>query len=215
MLINLVKKDFLLIRKYLLLFILFVAVAPVYMSWQTQSSSFHSLIFFLMATVTELTIYLQIAKFEDQYKGSALLCATPYTRNTFIEAKYLFLFIVFIGMIVIQIIMSFIVPMVMDRLTVQTVGITFMMLSVLFGILIPVQIKIGYDKAKLIFIVITFFVPFVIPSLIRWFQSLNIHFTVTLPLPEIVQAWLPAFIGLAIAVVSMLISLRLYAKKDL
>ncbi|MDD9149153.1 ABC-2 transporter permease [Sporolactobacillus sp. CQH2019] len=215
MLINLVKKDFLLIKKYLLFFILFVAVAPVYMSWQSSSSSFHSLIFFLVAIVTELVLYLQIAKLEDQYKGAALLCATPYTRNTFIEAKYLFLFIVFIAMVVIQMIISLIAPTVLGRLTVQAVAITFMALSLLFAVLIPVQIKIGFDKAKLIFLVIIFFVPFTISPVIKWFQSLNLHFTVPLPLPTGIQAWLPIFIGMVFAAVSMLISLKIYAKKDL
>lgn len=215
MLINLVKKDFLLIKKYLILFILFAAVAPVYLDWRSASSSENSLILFLVIFVVELTLYLQISKLEDQYKGSALLCATPYTRNTFIEAKYLFLLIVFIGMMIIQIMTSFIVPSITDGLTIKTVGITFLTLSLLFGILIPVQIKIGYDKAKLIFLVIIFFVPFILSPFVRWVQTLPFHLTLTLPLPQVVQTWLPCILGFVIGFVSMFISLKIYAKKDL
>lgn len=215
MLINLVKKDLILVKKYLLFLVAFTAAAPVYLASKMRVEDSGSILFFVIALMLEYVLFSQISKIESDSKGAALICATPYTRSAFVKAKYLFLLVAFIGIIIIQIITSFFFQAIMGRLTIYTIGVTFLVLSISFGILIPVQFKFGYDKTRFIFFFIIFFVPFVSPSMIRWFQSRHFAFTVPFSLSPNMQGALFSLIALIIGFVSMAITLKIYAKKDL
>ncbi|MGE7882450.1 ABC-2 transporter permease [Bacillus sp. NPDC094077] len=215
MLINLVMKDFMLVKKYFLILLVFAAIAPIYVSTQIQLNDGGLVGFLLTVLLMEHILFGTISKFEDQYKGAALLCATPYTRNAFVKAKYLFLFVIFICVSLIRIITSIIIPSGIEKLSVNALGITFLIFSILFGILLPVQFKFGYDKTKIISFFTVFLIPFVAPTLIKGVQSIHIDFTITFPFPQIIQEWMPCFISLIISLVSMIISLKIYAKKDL
>ncbi|MBE5105480.1 ABC-2 transporter permease [Bacillus thuringiensis] len=215
MLINLVMKDFMLVKKYFLILLVFAAIAPIYVSTQIQLNDGGLVGFLLTVLLMEHILFGTISKFEDQYKGAALLCATPYTRNAFVKAKYLFLFVIFICVSLIRIITSIIIPSDIEKLSVNALGITFLIFSILFGILLPVQFKFGYDKTKIISFFAVFLIPFVAPTLIKGVQSIHIDFTITFPFPQIMQEWMPCFISLVISLFSMIISLKIYAKKDL
>ncbi|MRB24889.1 ABC-2 transporter permease, partial [Bacillus thuringiensis] len=79
-----------------------------------------------------------------------LLCATPYTRSAFVKAKYLFLLVVFLCASIIRMIISIIIPSGIENLSINALGITFLVVSILFGILLPFQFKFGFDKTKMI-----------------------------------------------------------------
>lgn len=215
MLINLVMKDFMLVKKYFLILLVFAATAPIYISTQIQLNDGGLTGFLLTVILMEHILFSTISKFEDQYKGAALLCATPYTRSAFVKAKYLFLFLIFICASIIRIIISVIAPLGIENLSAIALGITFLTLSILFGVLLPVQFKFGYDKTRIISFFTTFLTPFVAPTLIKGVQSSHIDFTNIFPFPQIIQEWMPCFISLIIGFVSMIISLKIYAKKDL
>ncbi|MED2944131.1 ABC-2 transporter permease [Bacillus swezeyi] len=215
MLINLIIKDFMLIKKYLLILLAFTAIAPIYLSSQLQLSDGGLASFLLTVLLVEYILFGTISKAEDKYKGAALLCATPYTRKTFVKAKYFFVFVIFMFIVVIRIITAIIAPLSIEKLSVDALGITFLTLSIIFGVLLPLQFKFGYDKTRFISFVIIFLIPFVSPVLIREIQSNPFSFTITLPFPQIIQAWLPCLVSLIIGFISMIISLKIYAKKDL
>ncbi|WP_276917536.1 ABC-2 transporter permease [Aneurinibacillus aneurinilyticus] len=215
MLINLVLKDLMLVKKYLFVLLVFAAIGPIYISSKVDFNNGGLVGFLLTVLLLEYILFGMVSKFEDKYKGAALLCATPYTRNSFVKAKYLFIFVIFICSVIIHIITSVIMPSGIEKLNITTLGITFLILSIIFGILIPVQFKFGYDKTKLISFFTIFLIPFVFPTVIGWFQSNHISFAITFPFPEIIQAWIPCFLALVIGCVSMVISLKIYAKKDL
>ncbi|MED1739159.1 ABC-2 transporter permease [Bacillus swezeyi] len=215
MLINLIIKDFMLIKKYLLILLAFTAIAPIYLSSQLQLSDGGLASFLLTVLLVEYILFGTISKAEDKYKGAALLCATPYTRKTFVKAKYLFVFVIFMFIVVIRIITAIIAPLSIEKLSVDALGITFLTLSIIFGVLLPLQFKFGYDKTRFISFFIIFLIPFVSPVLIREIQSNPFSFTITLPFPQIIQAWLPCLVSLIIGFISMIISLKIYAKKDL
>ncbi|MGG2091709.1 ABC-2 transporter permease [Bacillus sp. S13(2024)] len=215
MLINLVIKDLMLVKKYLLVLLVFAVIAPIYISSQLELSDDGLVSFLLTVLLLEYILFGTVSKSEDKYKGAAYLCATPYTRNAFVKAKYLFIFVIFICSVIIHIITSVIVPSAIEKLNINALGITCLILSIIFGVLIPVQFKFGYDKTKLISFFIIFLTPFVFPTLIKWFQSSHISFTITFPFSQTIQAWIPCFISLVIGFISMIISLKIYAKKDL
>lgn len=214
MIFNLVIKDFILIKKYLIFLFAFVVIAPIYVS---SSFDFHD----GGLTSTLLTILLvayamfsTVSKLEDKYKGGALLCATPYTRNAFVKAKYLFVFVIYLGIIIIHVTTSIIVPsMVGQQLNTNSLGMTFLIVTVLFGTLIPLQFKYGFDKTRIISFFTIFCTPFVFPAIIRIIQT-N-HATFSVPFPHIIDMLIIWFLSLVIGFVSMVMSLKIYAKRDL
>ncbi|XKK33977.1 ABC-2 transporter permease [Bacillus sp. A17A.1] len=171
--------------------------------------------FLLTVILMEYILFGTVSKFEDQYKGATLLCATPYTRSAFVKAKYLFLFVIFICPSIIRVIISVIAPSGIENLSASALGITFLTLSILFGILLPVQFKFGYDKTKIISLLTAFLIPFVAPTLIRGLQLSQIDFKIIFPFSPTVLTWMPCFISIVIGLISMLLSLKIYAKKDL
>ncbi|MFB6587818.1 ABC-2 transporter permease [Bacillus thuringiensis] len=204
-----------LVKKYFLILLVFAASAPIYLSTQLQLNDGGLVSFLLTVILMEYILFGTVSKFEDQYKGAALLCATPYTRSAFVKAKYLFLFVIFICASIIRVIISLIAPSGIENLSTNALGITFLTLSILFGILFPVQFKFGYDKTKIISLLTAFLIPFVAPTLIRGLQSSHINFKIIFPFSPTVLTWMPCFISIVIGLISMLLSLKIYAKKDL
>lgn len=215
MLINLVIKDFVLLKKYLLILVLAAIAWPIVISYQGDSGSMLFLIPIVLITVLEIAMYLQVSKDEDVSRGSALICATPYTRRTFIEAKYLFIYISFIGILLTQIVASIISPSLQAGLNLTMIGTAFLAVSLLFGALIPCQIKFGFDVVRWIFFGFAFLIPFSLGPMVRWYQSLGIQFSFALSVPDSVQIVLLYVIAVLIALVSMYLSIRIYNKKDL
>ncbi|MGQ0517070.1 ABC-2 transporter permease, partial [Bacillus sp. D-CC] len=80
-----------------------------------------------------------------------------------------------------RIIISVVAPLSIESLSASALGITFLTLSILFGVLLPVQFKFGYDKTKIISLLTAFLIPFVAPTLIRGLQSSNIDFKSIFP----------------------------------
>lgn len=215
MLINLVVKDILLVKRYFFILLVFAAIAPIYLSTQLHLNDGGLIGFLLTVVFMEHILFGTISKFEDQYKGAALLCATPYTRSTFVKAKYLFLLVVFLCASIIRMIISIIIPSGIENLSINALGITFLVVSILFGILLPFQFKFGFDKTKMISFIVVFLTPFVAPTLIKEIQLSHLNFTLPLPFPSIIMAWMPCLISIVISIISMIISLKIYAKKDL
>ncbi|EJQ02151.1 MULTISPECIES: ABC-2 transporter permease [Bacillus] len=215
MLINLVVKDILLVKRYFFILLVFAAIAPIYLSTQLHLNDGGLIGFLLTVVFMEHILFGTISKFEDQYKGAALLCATPYTRSAFVKAKYLFLLVVFLCASIIRMIISIIIPSGIENLSINALGITFLVVSILFGILLPFQFKFGFDKTKIISFIVVFLTPFVAPTLIKEIQLSHLNFTLPLPFPSIIMAWMPCLISIVISIISMIISLKIYAKKDL
>ncbi|PES73194.1 ABC transporter permease [Bacillus cereus] len=204
-----------LVKKYFFIILVFVAITPIYLSTQLQLNDGGLIGFLLTVVFMEHILFGIISKFEDQYKGASLLCATPYTRSAFIKAKYLFLFVVFLCASIIRMITSIIMPSGIEHLSVSALGTTFLVVSILFGVLLPFQFKFGFDKTKIISFIVVFLIPFVAPTLIKEIQLSHLNFTLPLPFPSIIMVWVPCFISIAISLISMIISLKIYAKKDL
>ncbi|MCU4981432.1 ABC-2 transporter permease [Bacillus cereus] len=215
MLINLVVKDILLVKRYFSILLVFAAVAPIYLSTQLHLNDGGLIGLLLTVVFMEHILFGTISKFEDQYKGATLLCATPYTRSAFVKAKYLFLLVVFLCASIIRIITSIIIPSGIENLSINALGITFLVVSILFGILLPFQFKFGFDKTRMISFIVVFLTPFVAPTLIKEIQLSHLNFTLPLPFPSIIMAWMPFLISIVISIISMIISLKIYAKKDL
>ncbi|BBN99732.1 ABC-2 transporter permease [Sporolactobacillus terrae] len=212
MLINLVLKDFILIKKDLLFFMAFAIVAPIYLASQMMASSIS---FFIVVLFIAYLSYNHVMTDEYKYKGTSLLCATPYMRKSVVLAKYLDVFFIFMLCALIQMMTATVVPMYMERLSVSGFSVSLLFFSLFFAILIPVQYKFGYEKTRRIFLVIIFCTPFALGYLMKGLRTHPIHFSYALSFPAMIQHWIPALVGVLITLLSIMLSLRIFARKDL
>ncbi|KOP81335.1 ABC-2 transporter permease [Cytobacillus solani] len=216
MLFHLVKKDFILAKKYLLFMLVFAVIGPmfIYSKLGFDNGSFTS--FLITVLFTEYILFNMVSMQEDKYRGSALLCTTPHTRNGVIKAKYLFVLVIFIGcFLLFNLAVAIGFSTGLARLNIYSIGIALLIISVFFGILIPIQTKFGYEKTKYIFFILIFLTPFILPTIIEWYQSMNFNINFQLPLPQTVMVWVPFVISIFIILISMIISIQIFSKKNL
>lgn len=214
MILSLIKKDFLLVKKYLLPFIIFAIVAPIFIN-ANSTVNIGILSFFMTAIVLEYVLNSMIWQLEDKYKGSVLLCATPYTRKALVEAKYLLVFVIFICNCIIYAITAFIVPVNVTKINISEIGISLLIVAVFFDITIPALYKFGFIKLRNILFIIVFIVPIAGGYIAKGVQSNNINFQYIASLPKIVQNLGPYVLTLIITLISMALSIRIYSRKDL
>ncbi|CAM4043732.1 ABC-2 transporter permease [Mesobacillus zeae] len=156
--------------------------------------------------------------FTQDILRSPLLCTTPYTRRRMIEAKYLFILVIFMGTFLLYNLAVAIGPSKgLERLTTFQIGISLMMVSILFGILIPIQLKIGFERTKYFSFFTIFLIPFIVPAIIEGFQSqgINLQMELVQMLPIYVREWLPIGVSFVIGIISMKISIRIFTAKNL
>ena len=92
MLIHLVRKDFLIVKKYVLLMLAVCVFIPPFMMWRIDDATYVGSKSFILAAIFSVFMLLQYVSLkENQYaKASTLLCATPYPRKLLVLSKYVF-----------------------------------------------------------------------------------------------------------------------------
>lgn len=215
MIFNLVKKDLILAKKYLLFMLVFAAGAPVYLETQTHSISGGLLGFIIAVLFALYMLFNTVSMSEDKYKGAALLSATPYTRKALVKAKYLFILIIFVSCYIIYTLTASLLPMYVTTLSLFALSISFLIVAGYFGIIVPLQYRFGYEKVRYISFFSIFITPFIFPGILKWYQANDIHFQITLPFPQLIQDLLPALLAVVMGLISMAVSVRIYSKKDL
>ena len=193
---------------------IFAIGAPIFIQSKNNLNDGGFLSFFLTVFMTQYLLFNMVSMSEAKYKGSALLCATPYTRNALVKAEYLFLLVIFVCCYVIFTTTVFLASIDMKLLNISVMGISLLTTTLFFGIILPIQYQFGYEKTNFIFRII-FMIPFfVLPSIWNFLKSSNISFQIP-SFPPIIQALFPGFLALLIGYISMIVSIHIYSKKDL
>ena len=101
MIANLVKKDFLLVKKSIAVFlgisILIPLLVVILMKNTTQIQGIGLFVFLYMVILVEVIFMQAVATEEEKSpKATALLCATPYPRKSYVIAKYI-CYLIFYG----------------------------------------------------------------------------------------------------------------------
>jgi len=212
MLLHLVKKDFLLVKKYLPLIMVLPFIMPVII--MVQISQLLGLIAFMISVIyTVFMLYQYVVMAEMKYpKAEALLCATPYSRSTLVKARYVFLLSIFAYCCVAYNILVLIFAKI-EFLTPASYLITLLISVILFGVYAPMQYKLGFEKTKYFFVIVIMGTPFVIPFLMN--ANIKLDFTRLSTLPMFVQYLIPIVAIIAILFISMNVSIKIYSKKEL
>ena len=212
MLLHLIKKDFLIAKKYVWLMLVIVLLIPPFILWRmAEGTGYISFIISAVFAVFMLLMYVSMKEFQYP-KASALLCATPYPRRMVVISKYGFCVIILVVCSMIYWVETLVLPKI-GSFNFEIVMVAFAGISLLIGIYLPIQFKVGYEKTKFFFVVIIMASPFLLPQL----SKIN-----GAPYLAIVNSISPAFLCVAIALISLLIlatsifvSVRIYSQKDL
>lgn len=88
MLLHLIKKDFVIARKYVWLMFIVVLLIPPFIMWRMPELT-GSISFVISAVFAEFMLLMYVSMKEFQYqKASAMLCTTPYPRSLVVMSKY-------------------------------------------------------------------------------------------------------------------------------
>lgn len=215
MLFHLVKKECLLVKKYLLV-MFFVAVAfPPFMTSKTGLNS-GFMIFLITSFVIQLLLTGTVSLAETKYeKGAALLCAIPYTRSLLVKSKYVFDILIFASFCILYTVIAFAFPKYLMLMDWFSIGIVFLLLTIIRGIILPLEYKLGYEKTKYISMIFIMAVPFLLPSLMKNLEAKNINFDIWAMAPSVIVNITPFLLAFVVGIISMITSNKIYSKKEL
>ncbi len=162
----LIKKDFMLLKKYALFIIVILFALPAALAAKSSEVNLvqSTLAFAFEVIYSEFLICRYLAMKEYQYpKAASFLCTLPYTRNMQIASKYLIYFIVFVFCCGAYWIDTLFVPNLVKLNSELIIPVLFAA-SVVYSIYMPVQYQFGYDKSKLIFTFLLIAFPLLIAN---------------------------------------------------
>jgi len=218
---GLLIKDYLTIAKQKKLAVLYVFVA-IMLSFSMDSSfivSYFSLIGSLLVLTT-----LTYDSFDNGYP---FLMSLPVTAKTYVYAKYLFSFLGLLGFWGFSVILQF-ASLILRKesfevLDVLSMDVTFFpMFLFIVGLMLPISLKFGAEKARIILIVI-FGLVFVVGIMGKKLletavKDYHIDFETIIKkldaMPQQVVALSLAGLGILAFVISMMISIGIMKKKE-
>ena len=91
MLFHLVKKEFLIVKKYVLIMLIAAILIPPVMRWRTPE--FAGTFGFILSVIFSIFMLLQYVSLKEYQfpKAATLLCATPFSKSMMVLSKYIFL----------------------------------------------------------------------------------------------------------------------------
>lgn len=212
MLLHLIKKDFVIIKKYVWLMLIVAFFIPLFILWRIPELT-GSISFVISAIFSVFILLMYVSMKESQYsKASALLCATPYPRSMVVMSKYGFCVVIFAVCSVIYWAETLIFPKI-GSFNFEMVMAVFDGMCLLISIYLPIQFKLGYEKTKFFFIIIIMASPFLLPQLSKINGASYLVFVNSIPAAFLCV--IVAFVSLILLAISILISVKIYSQKDL
>lgn len=146
-------------------------------------------------------------------KATALLCTTPYGRGKLVEEKYLLYFLIYLYCCAVFWIEMQFIPELAGVDFIRSIVVVFWIQIICMGIFLPIQYKFGYEKTKLLAMLLVVAGP----VLMGVANSVLIPTSIISIFPAIpgliyIVFWV---IGGVLWLVSMFISKKIFSKKDL
>ncbi|WP_079709636.1 ABC-2 transporter permease [Paraliobacillus ryukyuensis] len=212
MLLHLIKKDILLVKKYLLFTLLAVSAIPLFI--MVRIPEFLGLNAFLISVIfAEFMLYQYVSMAEMKYpKATALLCSTPYPRSMLIKARYAFLLFIFAYCYVAYTVLALFVSKV-EYLTPISILTVLLISTILFGVYTPIQYKLGYERTKYFFSIVIVATPFILPALSN--VDIKLDFSELYAISMLAKCLILIAAVITVFAISLIVSIKIYAKKDL
>lgn len=211
MLFALLKKDFLIVKKYVLIMLLFIFLIPPFMRWRTPE--FTGVLGFVLSVIFAVFMLLQYVSLKEYQspKAATLLCATPFTRKAMVLSKYIFCMAIYVICCIAYEIETLVIPG-LGTADITMFALMFLVTALFIGVYLPVQYKLGYEKTKFAFVVVIMASPIILPLLMRM-DGLNLGFLSMLS-PYLICGGI-VLIGFMFLAISAFLSVKIYTKADL
>lgn len=215
---SLVRKDYILVRRNILILLGICILVPMLImipDGDSTHTQMGPLAFLYMAVLTDLSYMQAVATEEEKNpKATALVCAAPYSRKSYIIAKYICYLLFCAACIAAYSIVALLYPR-LSPLSLLEVLILLLIGLILYGIYMPVVIRYGITKARLVFTFGLLFIcllPTVVASMLHPDMALIIAFLQDPP-----AIIVPILLGVDIAIflLSMKITIRIFENKEL
>lgn len=211
---NLIKKDFLIVKTYLPLTVILAFAIPLFIWWKAPVvTGFTS---FIITVIFTVYVPLQsVSLAEERYpRTSALLCTAPYQRSTIIKARYVFFLILYIFCYLAYTVLCLFIPGI-EMISASNSLLSFLVFSIILGIYLPLQYKLGFEKTKYALIIVLWATSFCLPSLVKVISKTDTVFGILTDLPSPVTcAALTALIIIVVAM-SLTASISIFQTKEL
>jgi len=212
MLFSLIKKDFLIVRKYAGIMLIVSFLIPPFMLWRIpEASGGMGFTLAVVFSIFMLTQYISLK--EHQYpKATALLCAMPYPRRLIVLSKYCFCLLIYAACCFIFEIDTLLFPE-LGAFNVELAVITLLTVVILLSIYFPALYKLGYEKTKFIFVIIIMASPVLSAYL---FKSENtIKFDVLDAISTAQMSILSIIASILVFSISAALSIKIFENRDL
>ena len=210
MLLQLVKKEFLIVKKYVLLMAAVCILFPIFLLWRMPE--FAGIFGFGIVTVFSILMLLQYVSLkETQYpKASTLLCALPFSRKNIVLSRYIFCIVIYFACCLIFGIEALLFPT-LQNVSYKIPIVLFLLVSLCLSIYLPIQYKVGYEKTKLFFTVLIMATPVGFAQLMK--RGINLEFLSNIPPAFLLLGSL--IISVLLLIVSSIISIKIYGTTEL
>ncbi|WP_066715609.1 ABC-2 transporter permease [Clostridium sp. Marseille-P299] len=202
--IGLLMKDILNLKKQLLVYILLIAFYSVfsYSSGNIQLFWFFMIIMGIMIPVTAFS-------YDERVKWDKYALTMPITRSDLVKCKYLLSYITIVVSILLYFIYLTVLGETIGKDALINVGIIAGICILYQSVFLPCVFKFGCEKGRLLFVA-----GAAIPYLVMIIESKTDLFKE--PSPEFLRLlpYVLAAVVVVVAVFSILISIRIYDKKE-
>lgn len=158
MLIHLMLKDFLIVKKNVLLVLLVAVAVPPFLLWRNpELAAVLGQVFAAIFGVLMPLMYL--GEKENKYaKATLLLAATPYPRKWMVVSKYLVSLLMFCACTLIFWVETLFFPN-LGGFNVPVSAVLFFVVAIFLSLYLPLQYKIGYERTKYTFVFVIMATP--------------------------------------------------------
>lgn len=211
MLLHLVKKDFLIVKKYVLIMLVVAIAIPPVMLW--RAPEYGGVMGFILSVIFAVFMLLQYVSLKEYQcpKASALLCAAPFPRRFLVLSKYIFCMLIYAICCLIFGIETMAAPQ-LGTLRLDTVALMFLVTAIVIGFYLPLQYKLGYEKTKFAFAVIIIASPVIVAALLK---MEHINFDALLMASPILIYSGMILAGIIVLTISTCLSVKFYSETDL
>jgi len=214
MTVSLVKKDILLAKRQTLFMLVLAAIIPIFVVSRVPTLM-GAAAFIYTVIFTEIIILQSIAAEEAKHpKAAALICAAPYSRKSFVIAKYVLFLLLFVYCYIIFNLVSIISPNV-GVIELRVVLAVLLCSVTIYGVYLPLHFKYGFEKTKFFFMITLFIIAFGTPMLVPYFGNIDFDFSRINAIPPVALKSALLIASAIILYISMAISIKIFSAKDL
>ena len=212
MLFSLVKKDFLIVKKYAGIMLIASFLIPPVMLWRTPEAG--GAMGFTLAVIFSIFMLTQYVSLKEyQYpKATTLLCALPYPRKMIVLSKYCFCLIVYAVCCLVFGIDTLIFPQ-LGMFDIRMAAVILLIITIVLSFYFPALYKLGYEKTKFVFVIIIMASPVLFAFLYKPEIAVRFDFLDTVSTTTIIVSGV--IVSLVVFSISAFLSVRFFEKSDL